>query len=42
MGEEVWGFTGTNRQLQNSYGDVKHSTGNGVAKEVIYTHDPRT
>ena len=26
----------TNRQLQNSYGDVKYSIGNGVAKELLH------
>ena len=35
MGEEVKGLRSTNRQLQNSHGDVKCSTGNGVAKELI-------
>ena len=35
MGEEVRGLRSTNRQLQNSHGDVKYSTGNGIAKEVI-------
>ena len=39
MGEEVRGLRSTNRSLQNSHGDVNHSTGNGVAKELIYkTH----
>ena len=41
MGEEVWGLS-TNRQVQNSHGDVKYSTGNGVAKELIrmtYGHE---
>ena len=35
MGEEVRGLRSTNRQLQNSHGDVKYGTGNGVAKELI-------
>ena len=39
MGEEVRGFRSTNRQLQNSHGDVKYSIGNGVAKE-LNMHDP--
>ena len=40
MGEEVMGLRSTNRQLQNSQGDVKYSTGNGVAKEPIHmTHE---
>ena len=34
MGEEVRGLRSTNRQLQNSHGDVKYSTGNGVAKDL--------
>ena len=34
MGEEVRGLS-TNRQSQNSNGDVKYSIGNGVAKELI-------
>ena len=34
MGEEVRGLS-TNRQLQNSNGDVKYSRGNGVAKGLI-------
>ena len=34
MAEEVRGLRRTNRQLQNSHGDVKYSTGNGVAKEL--------
>ena len=39
MGEEVRGLTSTNRWLQNSHGDVKHSIRNGVAKELIHmTH----
>ena len=32
---KVRGLRGTNRQSQNSHGDVKHSIGNGVAKELI-------
>ena len=35
MGEEVRGLRSTNRQLQNSHGNVKYSIGNGVAKELI-------
>ena len=35
MGEEVRGLRSTNQQLQNSHGDMKHSIGNGVAKELI-------
>ena len=35
MGEEVRGLRSTNRQLQNSRGDIKYSIGNGVAKELI-------
>ena len=35
MGEEVRGIRSTNRQLQTSQGEVKYSTGNGVAKELI-------
>ena len=35
MGEEVRGLRSTNRQLQNSHGDVKYSIGNGGAKELI-------
>ena len=35
MGEEVRGLRSTNRQSQNSHGDVKYSIGNGVAKELI-------
>ena len=39
MGEEVRGLRSTNRWLQNSPGDVKYSTGNGVAKEITHmTH----
>ena len=33
MGEDVRGVRNTNRQLQNSHGNVKCSIGNGVAKE---------
>ena len=36
MGEEVRGLRSTNRELQNSHGDVKYSIGNGVAKELIH------
>ena len=35
MGEEVRGLRSTNRQSQNSPGEVKYSTGNGAAKELI-------
>ena len=35
MSEEVRRVKSTNRQLQNSHGDVKYSTGNGEAKELI-------
>ena len=35
MGEEVRGLRSTNRWLQNSHGDVKYRTGNGVAKALI-------
>ena len=35
MGGEVRGLRSTNRQLQNSHGDVKYSVGNGEAKELI-------
>ena len=39
IGEEVRGLRSTNRQLQNSHGDVKYSIGNGGAKELIHvTH----
>ena len=39
MGEEVRGLRSTNRQLQNSRGDVKYSTGNGAAKAFLHvTH----
>ena len=34
-GEEVRGVRSTNRWSQNSHGDVKYSTGNAVAKELI-------
>ena len=40
MGEEMRGLRSTNRQLQNSHGDLKYSIGNGVAKEPM--HDPWT
>ena len=38
MGEEVKGLRSTNWQSQNSYGygNVKYSTGNAVAKELIH------
>ena len=36
MVEEVRGLRSTNRQLQNSHGDVKYSVGNRVAKELIH------
>ena len=43
MGEEVSGLTSTNRQLQNSHGDVQYSIGNGVAKEPLHmTHGHET
>ena len=33
------GFRTTNRQLQNSHGDIKYSIGNGVARELTHmTH----
>ena len=35
MDEEVSGLRSTNRQLQNSHGDVKYSVGNGAAKELM-------
>ena len=35
MGEEVRALRSTNRQLQTSHGDVKYSTGNGEAKELV-------
>ena len=39
MVEEVRGLRSTNRQLQNSHGDVKYSVGNRVAKELtLMTH----
>ena len=34
MGEEMRELRSTNRQLQNSHGDIKYSIGNGVAKEL--------
>ena len=37
MGEEMKGLRNTNRQLQNSHGDVKYSIGNEVVKELIST-----
>lgn len=42
MGEEVSKLS-TNRLLQNSHGDIKYSTGNGIAKELIHMtsgHEP--
>ena len=40
MGEEVRGLRHTNRQLQNSHGDIKNSVGNGAAKELTHmTHE---
>ena len=36
MVEKVRGLRSTNRQLQNSHGDVKYSVGKGVAKELIH------
>ena len=39
MGEEVMGLRSTNRELQNSHGDVKSSTGSGAAKELICMTD---
>ena len=42
MGEEVRELRSTNRQLQNSHGDVKCSIGNGAAKELTcltYGHE---
>ena len=35
MDEEMRGLRSTNRQLQNSHGDVNYNIGNGVAKELI-------
>ena len=35
VGEKVMGLRSTNRQLQNSHGDVKYSIRNGVVKELI-------
>ena len=35
MGEELKGLRSTNRELQNSHGDVKYSIGKGVAKELL-------
>ena len=34
MGEEVGGLRSTNRQIQNSHGDLKYRIGNGVAIEL--------
>ena len=39
-GEEVRGLRSTNRQLQNSHGDIKYSIGNGAAKEPILAKEP--
>ena len=36
VGIEVRGLQSTNRELQNSHGDVKYSIGNAIAKE--HTH----
>ena len=36
MGEEVRGLRHTNRQLQNSHGDVMYSIGDEAAKELIH------
>ena len=36
MDEDVKGLKRTNRQLQNSPGDMKYSVGNGVATELIF------
>ena len=39
MGEEVRRFRSTNRQLQNSHGDVQYRIGSGEARELIHmTH----
>ena len=39
MGEEVRGLRSTNRQPENSHGDIKYSIANGVARELIHmTH----
>ena len=35
MGEEVRRLRSTNKELQNSHGDVKYSKANGVAEELI-------
>ena len=35
MGEDVRGLRDTNRQLQNSHGDMRYNIGNGVAKEPV-------
>ena len=37
-GEEIRVLRSTNRQLQNSHGDVKYGTGNGVARLRHMTH----
>ena len=34
MGEEVRGLRSTNRELQNSHGDIKDGVGNEVAKQL--------
>ena len=34
-GEEVRGLRSRNKELLNCDGDIKYSTGNGVAKELI-------
>ena len=36
MGEEVRGLRSTNRELQNSHGDIKDGVGNEVARELIH------
>ena len=36
MSEEAKELIITNRQLQDSHGDVKYSIGNGAAKELIH------
>ena len=38
IGKEVRGLRRTNRWLQKSHRDVKYSTGNGVAKNLLMTH----
>ena len=44
MVEQVRGLRSTTSQLKYSHGDIKYSTGNGVAKELIpmtHGHDQR-